>query len=118
MFAVRELRALRKKLGNGKGGSGAKAGGYSPKAGRLSDVTSPAANSAKVSTHRSGCSDDFKKFVEYEPDDGKRAKEEDDVVAFESSMRPSSGDYSRSADFSQSEWAKSGEGDSQGSLQF
>lgn len=55
---------------------------------------------SKTSTHRSGISDDFKKFVD-----------QDEVVAFETS-RPSSRSFSR---FSR---VKSDKGGSQGSLQF
>lgn len=103
MFSVKDLKAFSKKLSgkdsgkNVKGGDGVESGRRKARVGpdrvtELPDGIGPRLG-PKVSTHRSGCSDDFKRFL---------SEDEEEVVAFES---PLSGDFS--INNSSAAWTKS-----------
>jgi hypothetical protein len=115
MFSIKELKAFSKKL-SGKDGRTSKPaenrdrGRPAAQDRRKEVLVQVDSQGPRLSTHRSGYSDDFKKFID----------EEDDVVAFESPGSPHSGDFSlplstwtRSA-----EWSYDAKVNSQGNLQF
>lgn len=119
MFSVKDLKAFSKKFSSKDSGKEVKAG-YGVESGRRKTKVGPDRVTEqsdgigprlgpKVSTHRSSCSDDFKRFL---------SEDDEDVVAFES---PQSGDFSihnSSTWTKSSDWAPESKDSEKPTLQF